>query len=349
MKKNYYDILGITDEEKKLQGEDFNKILKKKYRKLSMRWHPDRNQGSKEAESKFKEITEAYSVLGDAEKRKEYDTPKTSFNFNSGGFGGFDDIFSHFGGFDFDNSASKQVKGSSIKINFDLTLEEMLTGIKKKIKYKIFDTCSHCNGSGMTSESRKRTCKTCGGTGAIYNGLIISSKHTCPTCGGLGYIIENPCSHCNGHGISQTTKEVEIDIPKGVYGGMNLSYANLGNAAPHGNGGKGDLIVHINQKEHKKFERHGDDLYFNINLKLVNALLGCRINITTLDGKVLQAKVSPCTADGTQLRFKGYGMPNYMTKNTGNMVGTIKLIMPKELNSKEKELLKELKQEENFR
>lgn len=352
--KDYYKILGV----KKTATQD---EIKKAFRKLSLKWHPDRNKGNKDAETKFKDIAEAYSVLGDEAKRKEYDTPKSSFKFNSsgnGGFEGFDDIFSHFkggrGGFDFDfdmggSSSNKQSKGSSIKITFELTLEEMLSGIKKKIKYKPFATCTHCGGSGMTENSRKKTCKNCGGTGDVFGGGFISMRHTCPTCGGCGYVIENPCPHCNGHGIVQSVKEIELDIPKGVYEGLNLSYSGLGNAAPHGNGVNGDLIVNIMQKPHTKFEREGDDLHFNLRLKVINALLGCKVNITTLDGKVLQAKIPQGTVDGYQMRFKGYGMPNYATGRVGNMVATIKLAMPKELNSRETELLKELRKEEHFK
>jgi len=347
--KDYYKILGV----KKDASQD---EIKKAFRKLSLKWHPDRNKGNKEAEAKFKDIAEAYSVLGDETKRKEYDTPKSSFNFNSGGsggFSGFDDIFSHFGGgFDFDmggSSVNKQVNGSSIKITFELTLEEMLTGVKKKIKYRPFTLCSNCGGSGMTANSRKKTCKTCGGSGKVFGGGFISMRHTCPTCGGSGYIIENPCPHCNGHGIVQSTKEIELDIPKGVYGGLNLSYSGLGNESPHGKGSKGDLIVHIVQKPHQKFERVGDDLHFNLRLKVINALLGCKVNITTLDGKVLQAKIPQGTCDGYQMRFKGYGMPNYSNGSVGNMVATIRLSMPQELNAKETELLKELRKEEHFK
>lgn len=347
--KDYYKILGV----KKNATQD---EIKKAYRKLAVKFHPDRNKGSKDAEAKFKDIAEAYSILSDEKKRKEYDTPKSSFNFESGSNGGFDefdDIFNHFRGgdfnFDFGDGGTQQLRGSSIKITFELSLEEMLSGVKKKIKYKPFGTCAHCGGSGMTEHSRKRTCKTCGGSGKVFGGGFISMRRTCPTCGGSGYVIENPCSHCNGHGIVQNVKEIELDIPSGVYSGLNLSYSGLGNEAPHGKGQKGDLIVHIVQKPHKKFERVGDDLHFNLKLKVINALLGCKVNITTLDGKVLQAKIDKGTSDGDQLRFKGYGMPNYSTKMVGNMIGTVKLVMPQELNTRETELLKELRKEEHFK
>lgn len=344
-KKDYYKILGVK---KDATSED----IKKAYRKLSVKWHPDRNQGSKEAESKFKEIAEAYSVLGDEEKRKEYDTPKSSFKF-SNGFDGFDDIFSHFssGGFNFDfgGSSNKEVRGKNIRINLELSLEEMYSGVNKKIRYKPFVTCSHCSGSGMTSESHKRTCRTCGGTGQVFGGIGLISRKVCPTCGGIGYTIENPCPHCNGHGIVQTSKEVELTIPKGAYQGINFSYSGLGSEAPHGNGAKGDLIVSIIQKPHKKFKVDGSDLHFDLKLKVINVLLGCKVNITTIDGRILQAKIKKGTCDGEQLRFKGYGMPKYGTKSFGNMIATVKLVMPTDLNAKETELLKQLKNEEHFK
>ena len=365
MKKDYYKILGITDEEKKLKGEEFNKILKKKFRTLAIKLHPDKQQGKSESEKKkaeeeFKDINEAYSVLGDEKQRSEYDNPRSSFSFTGGStadFSGFDDIFSHFrGGFaDFDFGFSDvrrgnvKQRGSNLKIVVQLTLEDMFNGIKKKFKYKPFDTCPSCHGSGMGENTRKRTCKTCGGSGMAYSGGgFFSVRQTCPTCGGVGYVLENPCPTCNGHGITKTSKEITIDIPKGVYDGMNLQYRGYGNAAPHG-GDKGDLIVGISQLPHSKFERKGDDLYFTLKLKVINALLGCKVNITTIDGKVLQAKIPQGTSDGYQMRFKGYGMPIYGTDKRGSMIATVKIIMPQELNDNEKKLLKELREQDNFK
>ena len=349
MAKDYYKILGV----KKDATQD---DIKKTYRKLSLKYHPDRQNGKsdaekKAAEEKFKEITEAYEVLGDEAKRKEYDTPKSSFEFDDNGF---NDIFSHFknSGFNFDfggGNTDRHVNGSSIKIKIKLTLEEMQKGVTKKIRYKKFKLCTHCNGSGMTEASRKKTCRQCGGTGTVFRGSFMSFTSTCPSCGGLGYTIENPCPHCNGHGISQTTDEVEIKIPQGANSEINLAYRGFGNVAPHGKGVNGDLIVDIIELPHKKFKRVGNDLHFDIKLKLINVWMGCKANITTLDGKVLQAKIPIGTNDGYQMKFKGYGMPNYPEGGVGDMIGTVRIIMPKELNAREIELLKQLKNEEHFK
>jgi molecular chaperone DnaJ len=363
MKKNYYDILGITDEEKKLQGEEFNKVLKTKFRKLSVLYHPDRNNGSKEAETKFKEIAEAYSVLGDEEKRKEYDNPKVKFEFHTSGgpdFGSMniDEIFKHFGMSgnpfsDFGFGVQEKVSnGSDIKITMKLTLEEVMKGCTKKIRIKRFEPCPHCNGSGMTAESRRKTCKTCGGSGTTFdpNGFM-AMRHTCPTCGGSGYIIENPCKHCNGHGVVQNSaSEVSFNIPIGVKNGMTIEYRGLGNAAPHGKGKNGSLLVTVEIKEHDIFERQGNDLVFDLDIGVIDAILGCVKEVKTLDDKTIKVKIPQGTSSGQELRFKGYGLPRYNDIGTrGNMIGIVNITIPKVLNDDEKRLIDELKGQEHFK
>ena len=366
MKKNYYNILGITDEEKKLHGEEFNKIAKKKFRTLSLKFHPDRNPGDKEAEAKFKEIAEAYSVLGDEEKRKEYDNPMSHFDFRASGgpdFGGMgmDDILRHFnmGGFDFGfggrQPREQNIKGSSIRINLKLTLEEMHDGVTKKVKYKRFEPCDNCGGSGMTAESRRKTCRTCGGSGTViggnnFAGGFMSITQTCPTCGGQGYIIENPCPHCQGHGIVQkTTDETEINIGKGAVGGMNLIVPGKGNFPPKGKGTPGDLIIVVEGIKHDKFELINNDLYYTLPIKVIDAILGCEVSIDTIDKKKLTVKIPRGTTNGHKLRFKGYGMPVYGSNRVGDMIVVVKVKMPSNLSNKEIALLEQLKQEENFR
>ena len=172
---------------------------------------------------------------------------------------------------------------------------------------------------------------------------------TCPTCGGKGYIIENPCSKCNGHGLVINDFETEITIEKGVVPNTEVIFPNLGNAAPHGNGVNGDLHVIIYEKPNDKFERHGIDLYFELKIKVIDAMLGCEVKIDTIDGKKLTAKIPQGTCEGHNLRFKGYGLPLYKTNDRGNMIGVVKLVMPNKLNDKEKELLNELKKQENFK
>ena len=361
MRKDYYKILGVNKDASK---DD----IKKAFRKLSIKYHPDRNQGDKKAEEKFKEVAEAYEVLGDDEKRKQYDNPQSNFDFKTSGgpdFGGMniDEILKHFGGFggfgDFDfgmggSRQPKQVVGSSIRITFRLSLEELFEGTSKKIKYNRFELCPDCNGTGLTAESRKRTCKSCGGTGTVFTsnmmgGMTMRMGSTCPQCGGKGHIIENPCKKCNGHGVVQTSKEVDIKINKGAAQGQSFEFTGLGNFPPHGNGTPGSLIINISEYPHEKFERNGADLYFTMEIPVLKAILGGDETVETIDGKVITAKIPQGTEDGTQLRFKGYGMPYFNSDERGNMIGVVKLVMPKKLDESDKRLLQELCEKENFK
>lgn len=362
-RKDYYKILGITDEEKKLEGKEFEKILKKKYRQIALEKHPDRQNGKTEAQKKkteeeFKEASEAYETL--LNKRKEYDNPQSNFDFNMGGgpdFGGMgmDDILRHFGfgGMDFGFGTRREpraVKGTNIRITMKLTLEEMFKGATKKIKYNRFEPCSHCGGSGKTASTKEKVCRTCGGSGFIFsqNGFM-QMQQTCPTCGGSGKLIENPCSACGGHGIVQKSCVEEITLDKGVLDGMSIVFNGKGNFPPHGNGVPGDLIVIIQAVQHNDFTIMGNDLYFSIDLGVVDAILGCSINVKTVDGKELTAKIPNGTCEGHKLRFRGYGIPVYGTNGAGDMIGVVKINIPKRLTTKEELLLKELKTQEHFK
>lgn len=351
-RKDYYKILGVK---KDASQEE----IKKAFRKLSIKWHPDKNKGSKEAEEKFKEIAEAYEVLSDANKRAEYDNPQSHFEFQGSNFNGMDidDILRHFGfgGMDFGFGSMKrpqtEQKGSSIRININLTLKEMYDGVTKKIRYKRFEPCDKCGGSGMTEQSRKKTCKSCGGTGMVYSSNGFMQMHqTCPTCGGKGYYIENPCKHCGGHGIVQkNSEETEINIPKGVLDGMSLVVQGKGNYAPHG-GTAGDLIVQVHAIKDNNFILEGNDLYFILDVSIVEAILGAEITINTIDDKQLTAKIPKGTCDGHKLRFRGYGMPYYgnLTQK-GDMIGIVKIEIPNNVNENERKLLEQLRNEEHFR
>lgn len=354
-RKDYYKILGV---DKTASQDD----IKKAFRKLSVKWHPDRNNGSKEAEAKFKEIAEAYEVLGDEAKRKEYDNPKQTFEFHTSGGPDFrhmnmDDIFKHFnmggfGGFGNNRATQQPIKGSSIRIKIKLTLEEVLNGCDKKIKIKRYEHCSHCGGTGMTAESRKKTCKTCGGTGMAFSQHGFMMEQTCPTCGGTGYVIENPCKYCGGHGIAvNSASEVTFYIPRGVEDGMQIEYAGLGNAAPHGKGTNGNLIVIIEIEEHPIFERQGRDLVCNLEVPALDAMLGCDVEVDTLSGKTLKMKIPQGTRSGQVFTFKGYGLPRYggTIGSPGNMIGIVNLTVPKELNDNERRLIQELKKQEHFK
>jgi molecular chaperone DnaJ len=235
-----------------------------------------------------------------------------------------------------------------------LTLEEIFKGVEKKFNIKRLEKCEHCGGTGMTAESRKKTCKTCGGTGTVFttstDGFMqMSMRQGCPTCGGKGFVIEKPCSHCNGTGVEQKTSTITINIQKGMLPGTEIKYNGLGNAAPNGSGPNGDLFVFIEELPHDLFDREGDNLIFNIEVPVIDAMLGCEAKVPTIDGKKLTAKIPQGTIDGTTLRFKGYGLQAYGKSTRGDMLGVVKLIMPTKLNKEEKEVLSKLKESENFK
>lgn len=367
-KKDYYKILGISDEEKALKGDDFAKVLKNKYRAIALKVHPDRlhnvsEEEKKKAEEKFKEASEAYEVLSN--HREEYDNPSSGFTGGTSNFGGMnmEDIFRHFGfggfgdfGFDpFGMGGRVQhhnavAKGDTLRIRLSYTLEEALNGSKRKIKYKRYVKCSNCGGSGLAKGASKKTCSTCGGKGMIYtNNGFMQMMSTCPTCGGKGTFIDDPCPKCNGFGIEEKTNEVEIEIPKGAMDGMVITFQGMGSDAPHGEGIPGDLVVNLVESKHDKFVRRGNDLVFELEVGVVDAILGCDTKVTTLDGKTLTAKVPQGTSEGQQLRFKGYGIPQYGTSNTGSMIAVVKIKVPNKLNDRETELLNVLKNEEHFK
>lgn len=361
-RKDYYKILGLTDEEKKLQGDEFEKVLKNRYKPLVLKLHPDRQQNKsekekKEAEEKFKEIAEAYEVLSDPQKRAEYDNPMSGFQFN--GFGGtsFEDLFSAFnpfGNMGFGNmggQSNRVVKGQSIRIVVDLTLEDMFNGVKKTVKYNRNDKCHQCNGSGRLSNSREEICSKCGGTGQIFTqrgGWQTIS--TCPHCQGKGKMLINPCPNCNGNGLEVKQHQVEINIPKGTFNGFNFSINGEGCAPELGNGVYGDLIVVIREIQHDKFIRDNNDLYVELEIPVVDAILGCTTTVNTIDGKTLSTKIPQGVTDGTKIRFVGKGMPIYEHNNLfGNMYAIVRLKMPKALNESEIKLLNELKEKDNFK
>lgn len=350
--KNYYDILGVS----KTATQD---EIKKAYRKIAIKYHPDKNQGNKEAEEKFKEATEAYSVLGNEEKRKEYDNPVTSgnfksdFDFSSFNFGhmNVDEILNSFG-FGNINRGNSQVKyvskGASKRIRLHLTLEEMYNGVKKTLKYTRKDKCESCDGAGSKDKKTTR-CPICGGTGKVFNSNgLFQSVTTCKHCGGSGVVFTSPCPICGGQGIVGKQESVEIDIPKGAFQGMQLTVHKYGDAPLKMSGVYGDLIVEILDTPNAKYERDGHDLITNIEVPVIDAILGCTVTVETISGKKLSAKIPAGTEDGYMLRFKGYGMPIYNTSQYGNMIGVVKLKIPKKINNEENKLLTQLKNMENF-
>ena len=359
MKKDFYKILGITDEEKKLQGAEFEKVLKKKYRKIALSMHPDRQKGKSESEKKkaedaFKEASEAYEVLGNEQKRKEYDNPQTNFNFNSGFDFNMDinDILNSFGfgGMGGTSRTTRQNVGSSIRIKLRVTLEDMYNGVTKKIKYNRKDKCDTCGGSGKTKDSQTVRCPNCGGTGKVYsNNGFFQSITTCPNCGGIGKITTNPCKTCNGEGLVTKENIVDVDIPKGAIEGMSLNLQGYGNAPYRMNGRYGDFIIDLLQTPHNVFRRNGDDLIRDLEIPVIDAILGGSVTVETINGKKLTVKINQGTEDGHLIRFAGYGMPKYGTNMYGDMYCEVRLRLPNELTFEEKKLLEELRVKDNFK
>ena len=361
MEKDYYKILGITDEEKKLNSEEFKKIVKTKYRSAAKKCHPDlaKNENERKIkEEKFKELAEAYAVLSDDKKRAEYDNPMSgggNFHFDGADFS---DIFSSFGfgGFEnlFGGGGRRQntvVKGQGMRIRLEVSLEDVLNGAEKTIKYKRYDKCHSCNGSGKASNTKVETCPHCKGSGKTYkqNGMWQEIRD-CPYCNGEGTTYKNPCPSCNGNGLELVENEIKIQIPKGVTEGFQFAMQGYGHAPKRMEGVYGDLYVVIVEKEHDKFQRNGNDLYVEIKVPIIDAILGCTTEVETIDGKKLSAKIPQGVEDGMQIRFGGYGLPSYEHNNVrGNMIGIIKLVMPKSLTSEERSILENLKGKPNFR
>ena len=347
-KRDYYEVLGVD----KQASED---EIKKAYRKIAIKYHPDRNPGNKEAEEKFKEAAEAYEVLHDPQKRQQYD--QFGFNGPQGGFGGFgggagmdmNDIFSMFGdifgghggfggGFGgFGGSAQpQQYQGRDLRVQAKLTLEEAYAGCTKKFKIRKDVPCSSCHGTGCESGSQPETCPTCHGTGYTVRTVrsmfgTMQTQAACPTCGGEGHIIKNKCKACGGDGIVTGEEVVEINIPAGVDDGMVVTVPGKGGAGKH-NGVNGDLQVIVRVEKNENFERKDKDLYYNLVLDFSTAVLGGEVEIPTLEGKTT-IKIEPGTQPGKQVRLRGKGMPAIQGYGygKGDIIVNITVYIPKTL------------------
>ena len=346
-KKDYYDILGVDKDASQ-------KEIKKAYRKLAKKHHPDMNDGDEKSSEKFKEISEAYEILSDPDKRKRYDQyghsgiNEDDFNFDDfarGGFGGFEDIFDMFFGGGMGGRSSRRrgpQRGRDLQYKLSISFEEAAFGAKKKITIPRTETCPECDGTGAENESDVQTCPKCNGQGKIRVtqqtpfGQFAQTK-TCDRCGGSGKIVENPCSNCQGTGKVNRRRQLTINIPAGVNDGSKLRMSGEGEAGEKG-ARSGDLYIIINVESHEIFDRKGDDIYCEVPINFVQATLGDEIKVPTLDGKV-KFKIPEGTQPGTTFRLKNKGITHLNRSGKGDQYIKAKVVIPEKLDQEQKDLL----------
>lgn len=368
-KRDYYEVLGV--DKKATESE-----IKAAYRKLAIKYHPDRNPGNAEAEEKFKEAAEAYDVLHDPQKRQQYD--QFGFNAPGGGFGGgfngtggfsMNDIFSMFGdifggggadfsgfsGFGGGHGHRPQYRGTDLRLTVRLSLLEISTGVTKKFKVKKDITCSCCHGSGAADGSGSETCPTCQGRGVVIKTVktmlgMMQTQTECPTCHGEGTVIKNKCKVCGGTGVEKGEEVVEIKIPAGVAEGMVVNVAGKGNAGPH-NGVNGDIQVYIREEDNDTFVRDGQDIIYNLLLDFPTAVLGGEVSIPTIEGNKLKIKIEPGTQPGKTLRLRGNGLPQVQGYGSGkgDLLVNISVYVPKTLSKSERAAIEQLRDSDNFK
>lgn len=358
-RKDYYKILGLTEEDKKLPKEEFLKKLSKNFKKLAIQYHPDRNPGNKEAEEKFKEVNEANQVLSDYDgKKAEYDNPMSHFQFN--GNMDMDEILKHFrsrfgddfgfGTFGFGGSGQAYQKGSDIYGRVNVTLEDVLNGCTKKVRFTRKKVCHTCHGTGKDSGSREEKCVHCNGRGFVAQGYSFMSIRTgCPYCHGSGKVVINPCKTCGGDGLEDEVIEKSFSLPKGVFGGMTMKMQGIGNEIPGNENIPGDLVIEIIEAQHPMFMRSGSDLVMKLNVGVIDAILGKKVRITTLNGKKIDVNIPRGSEEGRQLVINGYGLPQYGTNMMGNLICVVHIVMPKKISDKEVKELEKLSKSESFK
>jgi molecular chaperone DnaJ len=355
-KRDFYEVLGV-------QKGSSREEIKKAYRQLAIKHHPDRNPGSKDAEERFKEATEAYEILADERKRSAYDQygfaglngmgQPTAQDFSTI-FQGFEDIFgdvsgifdSFFGGGSSRRRSSSRgygQRGSDLRYDMEISFLEAAFGVKKEVTYARAERCDVCKGTGADKGSGRKLCPTCGGSGQVRrNSGFFSIASTCPSCSGEGEIIEKPCTECRGAGILRKSRTITITIPAGIEDGKRLSLAGQGDAGASG-AGDGDLYVFLRVQAHESFERDGKDVYCAIPISMTQAALGADIVVPTLDKKTVRVNVPPGTQNGRVLRLKGEGIPElHSSSRRGDMYIKIVIRIPTKLSAKARELLKEL-------
>ena len=368
-KRDYYDVLGVS---KSASADE----IKKAYRKMAIKYHPDKNPGDKEAEEKFKEAAEAYDVLSDADKRAKYDQFGHSMGpqgfGGAGGGGGFysgggmsmEDIFAHFGdifgdmggGFSgFSGGGRTRTrqhvnKGTDLRITVKVNLKDIMNGVDKKLKIPRQVACEHCKGTGAKDGTAFHTCQRCGGTGYINRVQqtmfgAMQSEAVCPECNGEGKVITEPCSYCHGTGVERKEEIVSFHIPAGVEDGMTLTLRGQGNAPRHG-GVNGDLLIVIQEEKNPDLIRDGNDLIYNLMLDFPTAALGGSAEVPTVDGKA-RLKIAAGTQPGKVLRLRGKGLPQMNSSVKGDLLVNVMVYVPEALTDAEKSAIESLKDAPN--
>ena len=348
-KRDYYEVLGLS------KGASADEI-KKGYRSKAKELHPDRNTSDPSAESKFKEANEAYDVLKDPERKAAYDRfGHAAFEGGMGGGGGqrqgdfssafsdvFDDLFGDFmGGGQRGGGRSRASRGSDLRYNLEISLEDAYSGLQKSINVPTSVQCSPCNGSGAAGGSEPSTCPTCSGMGKVRASQgFFTVERTCPSCSGMGQVISNPCSNCGGQGRSNKDRSLSVNVPAGVETGTRIRLSNEGEAGLRG-GPAGDLYIFIEVREHKIFQRDGNSLFCRIPVSMSGAALGGDIEVPTMDGGRSRVKIPAGSQSGRQMRLRGKGMPAIKSAQKGDMFIEIAVETPVNLTSKQRELLRE--------
>jgi len=352
-KRDYYDVLGINKSASPDQ-------IKSAYRKLAVKHHPDKNKGDKASEEKFKEASEAYHILSNTERKQNYDNfGHAAFENGGGGKGGFgnfdfssnfSDIFEDFFGEGFGGgrrSRKSNNRGSDLRYDLSISLNEAFSGKKQDIKFSTSEKCDICKGSGSKPGHSPSTCSMCGGHGQVRSSQgFFTVQQTCPQCGGSGEQITHPCTSCGGEGKKQASKRLSVTIPKGVDDGTRIRLAGKGEAGSKGSG-SGDLYLFINVYSHDLFKRSEENLYFECPISIADAALGTTIEIPTIDGGKAKIKIPAGTQSGKQLRLKGKGMPYIRGSGYGDLYVQLNAEVPISLNKEQKELLEKFRQIEN--
>ncbi len=353
-KRDFYEVLGIN---KSASPE----AIKQAYRKLAVKHHPDKNKGDKKSEEKFKEASEAYHVLSDKDRKQNYDNfGHAAFEGGGGrqgGFGNFDfsnsfsDIFEDFfGDFGNDNGSrrrSSSARGSDLRYDLSVSLEEAYFGKKENISFSSSEKCGTCKGLGSAPGSNPESCSTCRGHGKVRtNQGFFTVQQTCPQCSGSGEQITNPCKGCSGSGKKQTNKNLSVSIPKGVDDGTRIRLSGKGEAGSRG-AGNGDLYLFINIKSHEIFKRSEENLFFECPISIADATLGTVLEIPTIDGGKAKIKIPDGTQNGKQFRLKGKGMPYMRGSGNGDLYVQVNTEVPVSLNKEQKELLEKFRKIEN--